>query len=248
MSHPLQRLAGLGAFFLSAVVFKEATALACGVPPPGSPPGFRCSDSSEAAAPKLRTYASYTRSVTRIVFSGDRKAGVERSIAGIGLEYRVDPKVSIQLSLGVLTTGAMTFLDSAHHFASGASGSLSMSYRVIEEKDALPFVGLTGTFGYANAKTNEALSATVAYHALDARLGLYAGKSFADVFAVYGAARVFGGPIFWKLRNEAVLGTDLYKYQLGLGASVSLFKRVDLFGEWIALGERSLSFGAGLSY
>jgi hypothetical protein len=248
MRRALKCLVRFCVILLGAIVFKEATALACGVPPPGSPPGFRCGDTSEAAAPKLRTYASYTRSETRIVFTGDRKADVERSIAGIGLEYPVDPKVSIQLSLGVLTTGTMNFLDSVHRFASGASGSLSMSYRVLEEKDALPFIGLTGTFGYANAKTNEPRSATVSYHALDARLGVYAGKSFADVFAVYGAARVFGGPIFWKLRNEAVLGTDLYKYQLGLGASVALFKRVDLFGEWIALGERSLSFGAGLSY
>jgi hypothetical protein len=248
MTRYVQRLAGSGIITLGILGYKDGAALACGVPPPGSPPGFHCGDTSEAAAPKLRTYASYTRSVTRIVFTGDRKADVERSIAGIGLEYRVAPKVSIQLSLGILTTGTMNFLDSAHRFASGASGSLSMSYRVVEEKGVLPFIGLTGTFGYANAKTNEPRSATISYHALDARLGVYAGKSFADVFAVYGAARVFGGPIFWKLRNEALLGTDIYKYQLGLGASVSLFKRVDLFAEWIALGERSLSFGAGLSY
>jgi hypothetical protein len=239
----------------------EGTALACGVPPPGSPPGFHCGDASEnedgreqvAGVSKFRTSASYTLSSTRIVFGGERKADVERSITGASVEFRASDVFTAQLSLGLLTVGTMKFPDSSHRFGAGLSLGVSGSYRVVKEKDAVPFVFVTGTVGYAHAKTRELampgiLSGSIAFNAFDLRFGAVVGKTFGDIFAVYATGRVFGGPIFWKLRDEALTGTDLYKYQLGLGTSFSPIKRVDLFAEWVALGERSLSFGAGISY
>jgi hypothetical protein len=232
---------------LSAAVFWQDRAGACGVPPPGSPPGFHCGD-ADSPDTKFRTSASYTFSSTRLVFSGDRKAGVDRQIAGLGFTYRASKLWSAQLSLGALTAGTMNFTDSSHRFNAGLSLSVSASFQMLEENAKRPFAILTGTFGYATAKTHEQARANVGYNAFDLRLGAAVGKTFADVFAVYLTARVFGGPIFWKLRDEAVTGTDLYKYQVGMGASVSPLKGVDLFIEGIPVGERALSFGAGVSY
>ena len=65
---------------------------------------------------------------------------------------------------------------------------------------------------------------------------------------MYAAARLFGGPIFWKLQNDTVTGTDIYKYQLGAGASLVLARRIDIFVEGVVLGERLVSAGLGVSY
>jgi hypothetical protein len=254
LRHAARSLLGL------ALLFHAHDSRACGVPPPGSPPGFHCGDTEQSAPPRFRTSFSYLFSSTRLVFTGDKKADVERQIAGSGIEYRPNDRWSAQLSFGVLTRGRMRFIETSHTLVSGLSLSLSASYQLLPERPSGFFAGLTGTVGYANAKTSEFTpiagasagaelrGASIAYNAFDARLGLTAGKTFADVVALYATARVFGGPVFWKLRNEQVLGTDIYKYQVGAGASFSPFRNVDVFVEGIAFGERALALGAGVSY
>ncbi len=241
---PIAMLLGGAAAFFGC----SGTARACGVPPPGSPPGFRCTEGDADTAPRFRTSVNYTFSSTRIVFSGDKKADVERSLAAAAFEYRASEKWALQLSTGLLLAGKMVFSDGRHDFAGGLSLAVGASYRLLEEKGVLPFVGLTGTFGYATAKTHEARTAYVGYNAFDLRLGAVAGKTIADALTLYAAARIFGGPIFWKMRGESLTGTDVYKYQVGAGASVVLWKRVDLFAEGIVFGERMLSVGLGVSY
>jgi hypothetical protein len=235
------------AFAAGAAVLWQHPASACGVPPPGSPPGFHCGDEA-AEDTKFRTSASYTFSSTRLVFSGDQKADVDRQVAGVGIGYRASKLWSAQLSLGAITSGTMNFVDSRHQFNSGLSVSVSASLRALEENAKGPFVILTGIFGFATAKTYEQARANIAYNAFDLRLGASVGKTFADLFAVYLTARIFGGPIFWQLRDQAVTGTDLYKYQAGMGVSMSPLKHIDIFIEGIPVGERALSMGGGVSY
>lgn len=243
----LGALAGLAALLRGGDLPRAS---ACGVPPPGAPPGFRCTegDADAGAPPRFRTGANYTFSSTRISFSNDKKADVDRQLVASALEYRVSEMWTLQFATGLLLSGSMRFPGSRHAFVSGLSLAFGASYRLVEEKGALPFVGLTATLGYANAKTQESFSPSVGYNAFDLRMGALVGKSIADVITVYGAARLFGGPIFWKLAGDTVTGTDVYKYQLGAGASLVLGKRVDVFVEGIALGERMISAGLGVSY
>lgn len=223
-------------------------ALACGVPPPGAPPGFRCTEGDAEKSPRFHTGAGYTFSSTRISFSNGAKADVDRHLVSSSLEVRASPAWTLQAGAGLLLSGDMRFPVARFAFAGGASFSVGASYRLVEEKGALPFVGITTTLGYATAKTHERFGPTIGYNAFDLRIGGIVGKSIADVVTVYAAARVFGGPIFWKFRNEAVTGTDVYKYQLGAGASLLLARRIDLFIEGIALGERLVTAGLGISY
>ena len=46
------------------------------------------------------------------------------------------------------------------------------------------------------------------------------------IFTPYVTARVFGGPVYWRLDGADVTGTDLYKYQVGGG--LSLIARTEL--------------------
>lgn len=229
----------------------ESVASACGVPPPGSPPGFRCTGESgdaEGPAQNFRTSASFIYSSTRLSFSNDQKADAERKLVAAALEYRVSDRIALQAGLASLVSGYLALPRSRHEFAGGLSLSLSGSYRLLEEKGLWPFLGLTATLGFATAKTFEPRSATVAYNAFDLRVGALVGKTVADVLTLYAAGRVFGGPIFWRNEGARVTGTDIYKYQVGGGASLALWRRIDVFVEGIALGEQMLSAGLGVSY
>lgn len=218
------------------------------MPPPGAPPGFRCSEADAEAQPRFRTGAGYTFSSTRISFSDGQKADVDRQLVSSSLEYRVNDAWTLQFAGGLLLSGSLRFPTARHAFAGGASLALGASYRLVSEKGALPFVGLTATLGYATANTHERFAPTIGYNAFDLRLGGIVGKSIADVVTIYAAARLFGGPIFWKLQNDAVTGTDIYKYQVGAGASIVLARRVDFFVEGVVLGERLVTAGLGVSY
>jgi hypothetical protein len=90
---------------------------------------------------------------------------------------------------------------------------------------------------------------TPRFTAFDLRAGAIAGKTIAGVFTPYVTARAFGGPVSWRFDGDAVTGTDLYKYQLGGGLSLALFDRkLDVFAEGIALGERGFAAGVGTSF
>jgi hypothetical protein len=54
--------------------------------------------------------------------------------------------------------------------------------------------------------------------------------------------------VFWRLAGEDVLGGDVHHYALGAGAILRLPARLEVFAEGMALGERSVSVGAGVAF
>jgi hypothetical protein len=91
-------------------------------------------------------------------------------------------------------------------------------------------------------------SASVAYRALDLRLGALAGWPLFRTVSPYVVVRGFGGPVFWTYRGESRLGTDAYKYQVGAGLSLVVAGTVDVFVEGVPVGERGITAGAGISF
>jgi hypothetical protein len=212
----------------------------------------QASEEGEAPRSLFRTSVGLLYSSTRIVFTGDRKADVERGIFAASLEYRVTPRFSVAAGLGAVLLGDMRFLPAVssdvHAFASGLSTSVTGAYRLLAEEGFWPFVGLSLSLGGALAKTTTPRGSSVGYQALDLRLGAAVGKTFANRIALYVTGRVFGGPIAWKLNGEALTGTDIYKYQVGAGGSLALVRGLDVYLEGIAFGERMVSGGVGFSY
>jgi hypothetical protein len=84
------------------------------------------------------------------------------------------------------------------------------------------------------------------YTAFDLRVGVAAGYRVSSVLSPYVVARAFGGPILWTVDGASARGTDLYKYQLGFGASVALSKSVDAQIEASAVGEQAITAGLGM--
>ncbi len=208
--------------------------------------------------------ASYGYTSTTILFGSGRRADLTRHA------------VFGQLQLPLTRSGAVTGLVGAGGIAGGElihgaardtigpgfSGAIGVAGRVYDGKGLLPFLQLTATLSVTHmgtrtddlgTRTDGTRSPTGAsspkFTAGDLRVGFIAGKTFGDVFTPYVTARAFGGPIAWHFDGDAVTGTDLYKYQAGGGLSLALFqRRLDVFAEGIAVGERGVAAGVGTTF
>jgi hypothetical protein len=109
------------------------------------------------------------------------------------------------------------------------------------------FLATSLTIGVSSAHTTDAAGASVALTAQDNRLGLLVGRNFAGIWSPYAVARVFGGPVFWHVDGEDVVGSDRHHYALGLGGSFTIAGSLDVVAEAAFLGERSVALGLGYS-
>ena len=101
---------------------------------------------------------------------------MERQLVSSTLEVRLSRAWTLQLGGALLLSGDIRLPGTRFAFAGGTSFSVSGSYRLLEEKGAFPFVGLTTTLGYATAKTHERFGQAIGYNAFDLRIGGIVGK------------------------------------------------------------------------
>lgn len=187
---------------------------------------------------------------TNLVFDGSIPVAIERRAVTATLERRLASRWTLQIAAGGILWGSLRVGAERHDFGPGWAAAVATSYRLRDGSDGWPFVLLSASLAGAGARTR--LSAPgapeVPYYAVDVRLGAVAGKTFYDALTPYAAARVFGGPIFWRIDGASQTGTDRYHYQLGVGLSVALPMGLDAFAELAPLGERSVSCGMGYAF
>ena len=253
--------------------FAPRAARACGAAYPGGPvmcefPRTDAHTNTRATTsgpPIARLSASYAFTSTTILFGEGRRADLTRHaiLGSVQIPLTRSGSLSALIGAGGVAGGTLVHGAARDTIGPGFAGFTGIAARVVDGRGALPFVQLTATLSATHALTRTddqgtrtdgttspgALPATPRFTALDVRLGAVAGKTFADVFTPYVTARAFGGPITWRFDGADVTGTDLYKYQLGGGLSLALFdRRIDVFAEGIALGERGIAAGIGTTF
>jgi hypothetical protein len=169
----------------------------------------------------------------------------------VTLDRQVNNRVVFQGAAGALLYGRITMPGVERTMTPGALLAASLAWRVLDMNgDGTPFLILTGTFaGFIGATTGKN-APNGNYTAFDLRIGAVFGTVIPIGKASlrpYGVARLFGGPIVWSEGTTTLTGTDAYKHQLGGGATF-VWKRLDFFIEGIALGERAMSAGLGVSF
>lgn len=209
--------------------------------PTGLP--YECDgDSSES---KWRVGASGGAFQTTIEFEGDTRVDLEQASVSAILGYQVSTRVGLVASLGAILAGEVD-VSSSEDMGKGVLGSLTATYLPFYETETRPFI--LGSFTLGHSRTS-AVSDDGRRHdwtAVDGRLGLMVGKTFAERYVPFVVARAFAGPVSWTLGGEDVYGGDVYHYTVGVGASYRIPGTLDLFAEVLALGERSASFGMSL--
>src|SRR5262249_40425585 len=107
------------------------------------------------------------------------------------------------------------------------------------EGEVRPFVLLSLSASFSRASTDVG-SVTAG----DLRAGAVVGKTFFERLTPYAAARGFAGPVSW----QGLSGGDPPHYTIGGGATLRLPGGIDVMAEGMALGERSVAIGAGVSF
>jgi hypothetical protein len=222
---------------------------ACGASGPGGI-GVGCSleEHAEETRAHWRVGAGYAYTSTSVTFDSNRRADEQRHTAVATLDWMPTARVTLQGGVGAVLGGGLDLATTRHDFQPGFAAVAGASWRIVDAENARPFVLLGTQISFAAASTRSAGFPAVSYTALDVCLGAASGWVIARTFSAYALARVFGGPIFWSIANDSVTGTDVYHYQLGAGLALVVARRIDLYVEGAALGERAVAAGLGVSF
>jgi len=230
---------------LATASLASARAHACGVTAGGAAGLGGCSlaEHEEEARPKWRAGASYAFTSTILRFTGQQRVEQVRHAAIATLERRPTPRLALLAGAGGFG-GHLTRGGDRWGLSPGVVAAVGASYRAVDPSDAQGlFMLLTSQLSVAASRADD-----YPYTAVDLRLGVVFGKTFAERITPYGTARIFGGPILWRLDGAEVQGTDVNKYQVAGGVAVLLGRSIDLFVEGVPLGERGFAAGAGAAF
>lgn len=216
---------------------------------------IHCSgDGPEAASgpsTRFRAGLSYGASGADLLFNGTSRAAMVRTAVSGSFDYQLGATTTLSFGAGVGTGGSLTVSSVHYAIRPGWLATASYARRLVDGEGSLPFVILGLSFGASGASTAVLVpggEATAPLYAFDFRGGLTVGKTFLDVLSPYVAARLFGGPVVWRLAGATATGTDQNHYQLAAGLVAALPRRFDVFVEGAPLGERAVTVGAGYSF
>lgn len=156
-------------------------------------------------------------------------------------------KFTVTLGAGSILQGSLDAPDGSHEVGPGWLGSAGLSWRVLEDEGALPYLVFSATAGGAGVSTRKD-DTRGSYLGIDFRFGATAGKTFFGWLSPYVALRAFGGPIFWTVDGTTEVGTDKYHVQGALGSVFILPEGFDLFVEGEPGGEQGVFGGVGYRY
>lgn len=156
--------------------------------------------------------------------------------------YVLPSRLSIRGSVGAVLDGRLEGSGRIHDIGPGIIAAASIAKQWSFE----PWF-VTGTFGMAFSRTTtteagmrQSLIATDL-----ARVGVMAGRTV-GIVNPYVLARGFAGPVFWRLDDEDVGGSDTHFFQLGLGMSVTTHGGLSLVVDVALLGEQSAALAVAM--
>lgn len=233
---------------LGVLSLAHGAAHACGVSAAGV---ASCSlaEHDDATRPRFALGASGQFTSTRLSFGQDLKVDQTRYAALSTFAYLPTARLVLQAGAGAAFGGSLSAPNGEHRFSPGPIALLGADFRVFD--DGRGFVLLTSGLSFTTARSHLSGQADAApdanYTALDLRVGAQFGLELARIVRPYLLARVFGGPVFWHYRDQAVTGTDTHHYQLGGGLAIRASKAINLFAEGVPLGERAIVLGVGFA-
>ncbi len=209
------------------------------------PTGLPYECDGESSASKWRVGASGGAFRSTISFEDDTEVDIEQASVSAIVGYQSTTKLGFVASVGAILGGKVEHA-STEDFDKGFLGSGTVTYLPLFETETRPFIMGSFTIGYSRTKAVSDDGMSHAWSATDARLGLLVGKTFAERYAPFVAARGFAGPVSWTVGGEDAVGSDVYHYAVGAGASYRIPGKLDFFAEVIALGEQSASLGMSM--
>ncbi len=192
-----------------------------------------------------RVAVAYSYARTVLAFDGGVRADFSRHAVVVSGEMPIGARGVAQLGAGGIADGSLD-TDESHAMGPGWLFFGAYAHRLVDEKGAWPFVLGSISAGASAARTASPRGESARFTAYDVRGGLTLGKTFGPV-TPYVAGRIFGGPVLWTQRGQALTGNDKFHYQPALGVVLALAP-IDVSVEWAFAGERALTAGAGVAF
>lgn len=238
----LRKLLIIQAALIGFFVFYARSLYACGVSGADGVALCNLAEGHEKLRPRWAISTGAVFTATTIKFDNGIQADQTRRATSASLAYMPTANLTFQAGLGLSLGGTLAMPNGIHNFAAGPAALLGASWLMSSGRT---FLIVQSLLTYSAARTQYLDESSISYQAYDLRFGVSAGLKF-SIFRAYIPVRVFGGPIFWQYQGTSVIGTDLYHYQGGVGFAAQVVDRLNFFAEGMALGERSVSFGASL--
>lgn len=185
---------------------------------------------------------------TTLRFDGDApatdgRAAMHEALVVAGLAYTAE-RLTFGVRVGAILDGHVRVGGATHDLEPGVVGALALDWRALEApRDPLTLT-LGVQLGASHARlVDPASERSYAWTTTDLRASVTASRTF-DPITPYLAARVFGGPVFWR----GASGGDTTHVQLAAGVGIALGAAVSLHLEGAALAERGLTGGVALAW
>ena len=174
---------------------------------------------------------------------------VKMTTASLSLAWALDNSWTVRAGLGAIMGGELTPAGGIKNdIDPGVVTTVGAEYVALFGESYSPYIDISMFFSGSFTETVPAISGEdkIKYSAFDLRLGARAGWDVKGKFFPYLAARIFAGPVSWKLNGEDVTGSDINHYQIAAGAAYR-FDSGSIFAEWGAMGEKAVSAGFGFN-
>lgn len=232
-------LAILGGIFWTSPVF------ACGASAGGAAGISGCSLEAHEEEMRLRWRlgAEYAFTSTGLHFDDGLRVDQIRNASLVTLDYRPLRRVTFEAGAGAFLAGSIRANSLRYAMAPGFVGIVGASWRVLDPDGAIPFVILASQLSYFSSST----AGDVGYNAFDLRAAAVVGTTIWEALSPYIVGRAFGGPVYWRYQGAPIVGTDDHHWQVGVGFSLVLVHRFDVFVEGVPLGELGATAGVGVA-
>ena len=229
-------------------VLFSSGAHACGVSAADGIAACSLSEHEEAERPRWRVAATGLFTSTALSFTGDLRSPETRAAVLGSVAYQPSRRLALQASLGATVAGELATPTGTYQFSPGPSAAIGASWRAVERGRGLVILTSQISFSAVTTHLRDDAGGSTGYQALDLRAGVLAGGTVFRVLSAYAIGRVFGGPVFWRYQGAAVIGTDVHHFQVGVGLTLRIASRVNVFAEGIPLGEQAFSSGAAVGF
>jgi hypothetical protein len=200
-----------------------------------------------AEPPPWRVAAAFGWLSSELRFGNVTAPFDQRSVA-VSVSRSLGREWTVSAGAGAVVSGNIDAAGVSFRMSPGWLARLGVTWLPLDGGGPWPFLAVSGSLAASGVNTTGPAGVEAPLTSLDAGLSASLGKSIAGVVAPYVGAKVFGGPVFWKLGGASTTGTDVNHWQVAFGAAANLPLGIDLLVEWAPFGAHSAVAQAGFTF
>ena len=177
-------------------------------------------------------------------FDNEVEVDIQMQTVSLAASKQLNDKLSLRGGIGLIHDGTLNPENRlAQNVMPGGVIAVGLEYLQATGEGYTPSIDYSFFVSASSTKTEDPLTQKQTnYFSSDLRLGARASWNISYKYFPYLSARVFGGPVSWKMDNTEVMGSDIHHYQVALGTAVQ-FGSMGTFLELSPLGEQTASVG-----